>query len=74
MQNITDIPKNILIIQQRQLGDVVVTSPVFEAREKSFPPCETDFAYGKKCVPLVEKDIYLDEIIPFPKNENIFRQ
>ena len=74
MQNITDIPKNILIIQQRQLGDVVVTSPVFEAVKKAFPHAKLTLLTEKKCVPLAEKDIHLDEIIPFPKNENIFSQ
>lgn len=74
MQKITEIPQNILVIQQRQLGDVVVTTPVFEAVKKAFPQAKLTFLTEPKCVPLVEKDPYLDDIITFPKHGSFFEQ
>lgn len=74
MQKITEIPQNILLIQQRQLGDVVVTTPVFEAVKKAFPQAKLTFLTEPKCVPLVEKDPYLDAIITFPKHGSFFEQ
>lgn len=74
MQKITELPQNILLIQQRQLGDVVVTTPVFEAVKKKFPHAKLTFLTEPKCVPLVEKDPYLDEIIAFPKHGSFFEQ
>lgn len=74
MQNTLENPQHILIIQQRQLGDVVVTTPVFEAVKKAFPKAKVTLLTEPKCVPLVEKDPYLDEIITFPKDRNFFKQ
>lgn len=74
MQNITEKPQNILIIQQRQLGDVVVTTPVFEAVKKAFPKAKLTLLTEPKCVPLIEKDPYLDEIMTFPKDKSFFQQ
>ncbi len=74
MQTITELPQHILIIQQRQLGDVVVTTPVFKAVKKAFPKAKLTFLTEQKCVPLVEKDPYLDEILAFPKNKGVLEQ
>lgn len=74
MQKITELPQNILVIQQRQLGDVIVTTPVFEAVKKAFPQAKLTFLTEPKCVPLVEKDPYLDDIITFPKHAGFFEQ
>lgn len=74
MQKIKEIPQNILVIQQRQLGDVVVTTPVFEAVKKAFPKAKLTLLTEQKCVPLVEKDAYLDDIITFPKHAGFFEQ
>lgn len=67
-------PKNILVIQQRQLGDVVVTTPVFAHIKKKFPQTKVTFLTEKKCVPLVQFDPYLDEIICFEKGKNFWQQ
>lgn len=74
MQTIHEIPQHILVIQQRQLGDVVVTTPVFEAVKKTFPEAKLTLLTEPKCVPLVEKDPYLDEILTFPKSQGITAQ
>lgn len=66
--------KNILVIQQRQLGDVTVTTPVFEAVKKTFPQAKLTFLTEEKCAPLVQHDPYLDEIITFPKQKDFFGQ
>lgn len=67
-------PKNILVIQQRQLGDVTVTTPVFEQVKKFFPRAKLTFLTEEKCVPLVLHDPYLDEIVTFPKNQGFWKQ
>ncbi len=67
-------PKNILVIQQRQLGDVTVTTPVFEQVKKTFPEAKLTFLTEEKCVPLVQHDPYLDEIITFPKKKGFWAQ
>ena len=41
-------PKNILVIQQRQLGDVVVTTPVFVHIKKKFPQTKVTIFNRKK--------------------------
>lgn len=74
MQTIHETPQHILVIQQRQLGDVVVTTPVFEAVKKAFPAAKLTLLTEAKCVPLLEKDPYLDEILVFPKARNILVQ
>lgn len=74
MQTINEIPQNILVIQQRQIGDVVVTTPVFETVKKAFPKAKLTFLTEQKCVPLVEKDPWLDEILAFPKNKGVLEQ
>lgn len=74
MQKITEAPQNILVIQQRQLGDVVVTTPVFEAVKKAFPQAKLTLLTEPKCVPLIEKDPYLDAVITFPKHAGFLKQ
>lgn len=75
MKDITQYkPKNILVIQQRQLGDVVVTTPVFAHIKKKFPDTKLTFLTEAKCLPLVQFDPYLDEIICFEKKQNFFEQ
>lgn len=67
-------PRHILIIQQRQLGDVVVTTPVFSAVKQKFPSAKLTFLTEEKCVPLVLHDPNIDEIITFPKKKGFFGQ
>lgn len=74
MQNITDIPKNILIIQQRQLGDVVVTSPVFEAVKKAFPHAKLTLLTEKNAFLLLKKTYILMKSFLFQKMKIFFRK
>lgn len=67
-------PKNILVIQQRQLGDVVVTTPVFAHIKKKFPQTRLTFLTEVKCLPLVQYDPNLDEIICFEKGKSFWQQ
>jgi len=54
------IPKKILVLQQRQLGDVVVTTPVFSVLRKKFPHAHIALFTENKCVPLLRYDPNID--------------
>ena len=61
MRDITNFePKKILVLQQRQIGDVIVTTPVFSALRKKFPDAHISLFTENKCVPLLENDPYID--------------
>ncbi|MDE3046458.1 MAG: putative lipopolysaccharide heptosyltransferase III [Verrucomicrobiota bacterium] len=47
--------KKILIIKLRQLGDVLLTGPVFSALKKKFPAAEIDAYVYSEAIPLLEK-------------------
>lgn len=70
MKDISQInPKKILVMQQRQLGDVVVTTPVFEALRKRFPHAHLALFTEDKCYPLVKHDPNIDDFKLLPKQE-----
>ncbi len=53
-------PKKILVLQQRQLGDVVVATPVFSVLKKAFPNAYLALFTEEKCYPLVQNDPNID--------------
>lgn len=55
-------PKKILICQLRQIGDVVLMTPLLELLKKRYPEAETHVLTEKKCVPVLENNPYLDRI------------
>ena len=54
------IPKKILVLQQRQLGDVIVSTPVFSVLRKRFPCAHIALFTEDKCLPLVLHDPNID--------------
>ena len=54
------IPKKILVLQQRQLGDVIVSTPVFSVLRKRFPHAHIALFTEDKCLPLVLHDPNID--------------
>ena len=53
-------PKRILVCQQRQIGDVLLASPVFEVLKKRFPQAELHLFTEKKCEPLLRHNPFID--------------
>ncbi len=62
-----DVPRRILIIKPSSLGDVVTAVPVLRALRRAFPDAHLSWLLSTSCVPLMEGDPDLDEIIPFDR-------
>jgi ADP-heptose:LPS heptosyltransferase len=60
-------PKKILVCQLRQIGDVVLMTPLLELLKKRYPEAEVQVLTEKKCVPVLENNPYLDRIWPVDK-------
>lgn len=61
--------KKILICQQRQIGDVLLATPVLELLKKRFPDAEIDFFTEKKCVPILENNPNIHKIHALDKKK-----
>lgn len=61
------VPRKILICQLRQIGDVVLMTPVAELLKKRFPEARVHVFTEKKCVPVLENNPYIDRIWPVDK-------
>lgn len=57
-------PRNILVIDFGQLGDVVLSLPALRAIREKFPKARITVAVGKPAAPLVELSGYADATIP----------
>ena len=53
-------PRNILVVDFGQLGDVVLSLPALSAIRKRFPRARITVAVGKSCAPIVEISGYAD--------------
>ncbi len=58
----------ILVLQQRQLGDVVVSTPIFSDLRKHYPKAHIVLFTEEKCFPLVQFDPNLDSFHILKKN------
>ena len=67
-------PKRILVCQQRQIGDVLLSTPVFEALKKRFPEAETHLFTEKKCEPLLRHNPFIDVFHLIEKKDGFFGQ
>ncbi len=67
-------PKRILVCQQRQIGDVLLASPVFEVLKKRFPQAELHLFTEKKCEPLLRHNPFIDAFHLIDKSGGFFRQ
>ncbi len=59
---IEEEPQKILVIKQRQLGDVLMGTAAIEALKKKFPNASIDFLTEKKCQPIVAHNPNIDNI------------
>ncbi len=75
MINIENIHK-ILVIQQRQLGDVLLSTHAIKLLKEKFPHAQIDFLTEKKCAEIIAHNPYLEDIYYIDKKQqgSIFKQ
>lgn len=61
-------PRNVLLIQLGEIGDVVLTTPTFRAVKETFPGVRLSVLVRKPCASLLEADPNLDEIVEVSKS------
>lgn len=63
------VPEKILVCQLRQIGDVILMTPMLELLKKRYPKSAVHVLTEKKCVPVLENNPYCDRIWPIDKKE-----
>ena len=68
--------KKILVCQLRQIGDVMLSTPVAELLAQKYPHAEIHYFTEKKCVPVLQHNPYISKIWAVDKKElsNIFKE
>ena len=61
--NINNDIKNIFILRNNDLGDVLVSTPLIEGLKKAFPESRVSIGIGDWATPLLENNHYVDEVI-----------
>ncbi|KAB1441094.1 glycosyltransferase family 9 protein [Pseudodesulfovibrio senegalensis] len=64
-------PERILVCQQRQIGDVVLSTPAFTLLRRAYPQAELHLATEKKCVPVVSNNPNIDRIWAFDRDSGL---
>lgn len=67
-------PGRILVCQQRQIGDVLLASPVFELLRKRFPDAELHLFTEAKCEPLLRGNPFIDAFHLIDRKEGFLGQ
>ena len=67
-------PARILVCQQRQIGDVLLATPVFEVLRKRFPRAELHLFTEEKCEPLLRGNPCIDVFHLIDRKDGFFRQ
>jgi lipopolysaccharide heptosyltransferase III len=62
-------PRNVLLIQLGEIGDVVLATPTFRAVKETFPGVRLSALVRKPCASLLDTDPNLDEIIEVTKSD-----
>lgn len=57
--------KEIMVIQIKQIGDCILTEPVFRALKEKWPDCRTSFVVSGAFAGIFENNPYIDEIIRY---------
>lgn len=65
-------PKKILVCQQRQIGDVVISTACVELLRQRYPEAELHFLTEKKCAPILENNPHLKQVWCIEKQEGFF--
>jgi len=64
-------PMKFLIIQLRQIGDVLISTVLCETLKKNFPEAQVDFVVYPFTLSVVEKNPYIDNLIILPNKKNV---
>lgn len=60
-------PRAILVCQQRQIGDVLLATPLMELLKRRWPPARITLFTEAKCVPLLLHNPHVDEFLALDK-------
>lgn len=63
-------PQNILLIQLRRIGDVLMTTPCIRALKQAWPESRISFLTERPSDQLLRHNPHVDEIIEFPRSPN----
>ena len=58
----------IAVIQPKMIGDVLITSVIFEELKQKFPTAELHFIVNKNTIPVLENNSFIDKIIILDPN------
>lgn len=64
-------PRKILICQQHQIGDVLLSTPCIRLLQKRFPESSLHFLTEKKCAPVLENNPRLDKVWVIDKSKGL---
>ena len=67
-------PRRILVCQQRQIGDVLLATPVFRLLKQRFPEAELHLFTEEKCEPLLRHNPFIDKFHLVSKKGGFFKQ
>jgi heptosyltransferase III len=67
-----EIPKKILIIQLRRIGDAVFTLPAIGALRRAFPSAQIDFLVEAPADELVRMNPHLNQTLVYDKNRALY--
>jgi ADP-heptose:LPS heptosyltransferase len=75
MQEVSQLMKRILVIQQKMIGDVLLSSILCNNLRKAYPDAEIDYLVHEHTIPVLAGNPNISRIIPFPRpaQESAFR-
>ena len=59
-----------LIVRLRAIGDVLISTCLAETIKANFPQAQVDYAVYKNCVPVLQENPFIDNIITIPGGKN----
>ena len=62
---------NLLLIQLRRIGDVMMTTPAVRALRKAFPEASISFLTESPSDQVYKNNPHLDQLLLYPKNNSI---
>lgn len=63
--------KNILAVNFKAVGDIVLSTPILKALKDKYPEAKLTFLMGHEAVPLVDKLPFIDQIVEYQKGESM---
>jgi heptosyltransferase-3 len=66
-----EVPKAVLVIALRYLGDLLLTTPLFHSIRKAYPDCQLDVLVSQGTAGILEGNPYINTIIQTPERKNV---